>query len=74
MKNFFKLIDWNQLQQQKEVLIEMASPANFNVEDEEKDALEGVIALIDNLQDYATDDLGFPEDTVFSKLKNLDSE
>ncbi len=58
---FFKRIDWKLLREQKSYLLNLS-------ETSPSDDLDGVVTLIDDLQDYAVDMLGFPEDTVFELL------
>jgi hypothetical protein len=75
---FIKEIDWSDLRGQKTVLIKLADvirdtkpqPVNGNmvlilVPKDAEDALEGILGLIDAVQDYAVDVLGINEMHVF---------
>ncbi len=52
--NFIKKIDWSELRNQKRLLLETIN--NDSVSPEHKEALEGILALIDATQDYAVDE------------------
>jgi hypothetical protein len=56
-------IDWSDLRAQKTMLLETIN--NDAVDPEHKEGLEGILNLIDSLQDYAVDVLGIPEMHVF---------
>jgi hypothetical protein len=58
-----KRIDFTDLRTQKTMLLETIN--NDAVNPEHKEGLEGVLATIDALQDYAVDELGVPEMLVF---------
>lgn len=62
-------IDWQWLREQKHTLLtiiaEKRSVHLIEVE-EQVDDLEGLVSLIDSLQDYAVDELGIPEEEVFN--------
>lgn len=60
---FIANIDWTDLRTQKTLLLETIN--NDAVDPEHKEGLEGILALIDALQDYAVDELGVPEMHVF---------
>ena len=51
---FIKKIDWSELRNQKRLLLETIN--NDNVSPEHKEALEGILALVDAIQDYAVDE------------------
>lgn len=51
---FIKKIDWSELRNQKRLLLETIN--NDSVSPEHKEALEGILALIDATQDYAVDE------------------
>jgi hypothetical protein len=52
--NFIQKIDWSELRNQKRLLLETIN--NDSVSPEHKEALEGILALIDAIQDYAVDE------------------
>jgi len=56
-------MDWPKLAEQKKMLIQTIN--NDAVGPEHKESLEGILALIDSLQDYAVDEMGLSETTVF---------
>jgi hypothetical protein len=60
---FITNIDWTDLRTQKTLLLETIN--NDAVDPEHKEGLEGILALIDALQDYAVDELGVDEMHVF---------
>ena len=71
MPEFMKGIDWNLLKQQKKVLLEMAD----NLDDVPKlEAVEGIINLLNELQDAAVDTYGLPENLVFDLHPEDDCE
>ena len=57
-------IDYPKLKEQKATLVTLNE--QFGEESMNKEALDGVIHLIDGLQDYAVDVLGKSEETVFN--------
>jgi hypothetical protein len=60
--SFIENIDWEQLKKQKATLTKVV----FNTQDGEVwDDLEGLLNLIDAIQDYAVDELGVEENVVF---------
>jgi hypothetical protein len=60
---FIKKIDWTDLRTQKTMLLETIN--NNAVSPEHKEGLEGILALIDALQDYAVDEMDVPEIHVY---------
>lgn len=56
-------IDWTDLRTQKTMLLETIN--NDAVDPEHKEGLEGILAVIDALQDYVVDELGVNEMHVF---------
>jgi len=60
---FLLKMDWTMLNEQKQLLI-LANDSIVN--QEQKDAIEGILCLIDAIQDYAVDDLGVPEVSIFN--------
>lgn len=75
MKNeiTIKNIDFNLLREQKKILIELQyrndSKGLNIVQRKEFEALEGIINLIDNIQDEAIEQLGLSEEEVFNLEK-----
>jgi hypothetical protein len=64
MANYdFSKIDFTDLRTQKRMLLETIN--NDNVDPEHKEGLEGILALLDSIQDFAVDELGIPEMHVF---------
>jgi hypothetical protein len=59
---FIKRIDWTDLRTQKSALIEVMNTVTTV---EQGQALEGILALIDAIQDYAVDEMDVPEIHVF---------
>lgn len=63
--NFIEKIDWSELRQQKTQLLDTINwLSNFPANNIAKD-LDGIVHLIDALQDYATDELGINENHIF---------
>jgi len=60
---FVEKIDWLELRNQKRLLLETIN--NDAVSPEHKEALEGILSLIDAVQDYAVDEMGMSEEDVF---------
>lgn len=55
---FIKNIDWKLLEVQKQFLIDFNHPHS-----------DGIVSLIDSIQDYAVDELGMDENVVFNFSK-----
>ena len=71
MPEVLRGIDWDLLKQQKKVLLEMTE----NMDDVPKlEAVEGIIVLIDALQDAAVDLYGLDENLVFEMDKDEEIE
>ena len=51
-------VDWNLLMAQKMALVELSSGFSSPVSAAEREILEGVIALLDEIQDQAADQIG----------------
>lgn len=66
-------IDWPALKQQKQVLLQGIDFLEKNQQVERAAALNGILHLIDHLQDAAVDDLGLPEDQVFQLSEEEDT-
>lgn len=67
MPKFIENIDWNLLREQKELLINVQDKI---IIENEKNAIEGILFLIDAMQDYAVDEMGLTEVEVFGELLN----
>jgi hypothetical protein len=66
--DYFKKIDWSLLRSQKTTLLENIQEMekkNAEYYKESIDAFEGLLALIDAIQDYAVDEIGMPEMSIF---------
>lgn len=63
MLTFTETIDWALLRQQKEVLL---SIPEVIINSQQYDALQGIISLIDHLQDYAVWSEAVTEEVVFN--------
>lgn len=68
MIDFIEKIDWELLQQQKQTIIEISEMGCFAEKD--YDNFNGLLELIDSLQDYAVDVLGIDENVVFNLEDN----
>lgn len=67
--DFIKRIDWKQLQRQKLIFINMIQDwgeADDADQREDAEEAEGLLNLIDTIQDYAVDELGMDENVVFN--------
>jgi hypothetical protein len=60
-------LDWEALREQKEVL----QSIKHSLSVEETDAIDGLLNLIDSIQDYGLDVLGYDEDIVLNLPKEL---
>jgi len=71
MENPIEGIDWNLLRKQKLMLINLMNEFSLTYfNNQEREELgEGLINLINSIQDYAVDELGIDENIVF-KLDN----
>ncbi|HLO91569.1 MAG TPA: hypothetical protein VK172_10440 [Lentimicrobium sp.] len=56
-------IDYDLLRQQKQDLLKVINKKSTTIK--QKESLEGILMLLDNLQDYVVDELGIPEDQIF---------
>jgi hypothetical protein len=63
---FIKRIDWRLLREQKRYLLELSSPLIGIFTEKEYNAFEGIINLLDSIQDYAVDECGIDENDVFN--------
>ena len=70
--NIITGIDWKLLRKQKRLLLQVIN--NDNVNFKEKEALEGILSLIDSLQDSAVDEYGLDENLVFDLSNDEDEE
>ena len=64
---FIRKIDWELLKEQKQCLLEISVMGCFTEKD--YDMFEGILALIDSIQDYGVDELGIDEKDVFNHLE-----
>lgn len=72
--NFIENIDWSELRQQKTQLLDTITwLSNFPANNIAKD-LDGILHLIDHLQDYAVDELGINENHIFDFEKEEERE
>ena len=71
MPEFMKNIDWTLLKQQKKDIFAVIQ----DIDDIQKlESLEGIICLLNGLQDAAVDTYGLPEDLVFEFSSDEDEE
>lgn len=65
---FIQKIDWKLLREQKQAVSNLINRTRCTIELEEDDsnALEGIVHLIDALQDYAADEMGLGDKIVFN--------
>jgi hypothetical protein len=70
-EEFLKDIDWELLDEQKERLLDLSYNHMLK---EYWDSLDGVIHLIDYMQDHAVDVLHIPENIVFNQTNDEDGE
>lgn len=66
---FLNKMDWELLRQQKELLFETIN--NNAVSPMHKDALEGILATLDAIQDNAVDTYGLSKQLVFGDMEEL---
>ena len=64
-------IDWVKLREQKAIIQDLPNTVS---QQSLLQAVDGLVNLIDSIQDYAADSLGFGEETVFGKSKNEEEE
>jgi hypothetical protein len=64
MENILEKIDYKLLREQKADLLSIIS--DKNVSEKQMESLDGIIILIDNIQDYAVMELGISSKTVFN--------
>jgi hypothetical protein len=64
-QEFFKGIDWSELRNQKRTLLETIEWLNNFPANPISKQLDGIVHLIDALQDYAVDELGINENSIF---------
>lgn len=68
LKEFVAEIDWGRLRKQKQLLLGLVDSQNIIMEQGEE--LDGVIHLLDDLQDVAVDELGLSKTAVFGESEN----
>ena len=61
------LINWKRLRSQKLTLIKLVN--SNRVTPLEREHLDGILSLLDAVQDYAVDSDGVPSQTVFGRSK-----
>ena len=61
-------IDWKLLRKQKLHLLEILNNEESNMTAEQHQSIEGIVALLDSLQDEAVDKYGVPEKKVFGRM------
>lgn len=62
-------IDWSLLRDQKEGLLSVIHN-NDKLTEPQKDSLQGILHLIDGIQDYAVDELGLDKNEVFYLIED----
>lgn len=67
MENFLNKIDFHLLSKQKNALLKEIEKNALLKEIETVELLEGILVLIDSLQDEAVDNYDFKENEVFTK-------
>lgn len=73
MMDFFKNINWALLLEQRDLLEDIKARLAVECSNEsiqEGVRLEGVIALITHIQDYAVDELGYDKKIVFPNMED----
>ena len=60
---FLTKIDWKLLREQKHAIMYAAADT---IDDHYREHLDGVVALIDVIQDYACDEMGISEKEIFN--------
>lgn len=68
MKNPIEEINWELLKEQKKTLISLCNEVN-DIDYKRIEHFEGLINLLDNLQDYAVNELGQTDANVFGLKK-----
>ena len=64
---FMLKMDWELLRKQKQTILEVSEMGCFTEGD--YDSFNGLIALIDAIQNYAVDEMGLTEDEVFDFIE-----
>lgn len=70
MSKFVRTIDWELLRKQKDILTKVLYKRELK--DEEQNGLNGIIHLLDALQDWAVDEEGAAEELVFGSQEEVD--
>lgn len=65
LNNIFEKMNWGLLRHQKLVLLHLTDEDKDRLTPDEVIAVEGIICLMNDIQDIAVDELGYPEDEVF---------
>lgn len=63
-------IDWAELRKQKETLVKIVNCDKYLPPVRDMRNLNGIVHLLDAIQDYATDYLEIPEEKVFGDLND----
>ena len=71
---FLKGIDWTLLKKQKLDLLYTIADVEETDNVERLESLNGILHLIDSLQDYVCDEIGIPDYMVFTLLDDEDNE
>ena len=69
MSEAIKNINWELLRKQKQHLLEVLDIPNSGISPEHKDSLQGILHLLDSIQDEAADEHGVPEEEVFGRTE-----
>jgi hypothetical protein len=70
MESFLSEFDFELLKAQKRILVEIGS----KLMDEENTAIEGILNLIDKIQDTAVDEFGYNKEVVFNLSEEDEDE
>ena len=71
---FIRGIDWTLLKKQKLDLLKTITDVEETDNAERLESLNGILHLIDSLQDYACDEIGIPDYMIFTLLDDDDNE
>lgn len=76
MAKFIRNMNWELLRKQKEILVNLASEKSENtcLSKAEQDDLDGIVHLIDAIQDWAVEELKVDENYVFPGLGEEDKK
>lgn len=68
---FIKNIDWKLLRKQKKLCLKFIA-RGYELGHKTPDAVQGLIHLVDAIQDFACDEMGLSEEEVFNLTSNED--